>query len=81
MIVPLDLPENLVKRLEDVAKASGISFRDLMLEALQSAVQIERRAVSLVFTQRVHDFGTHLESPWTALSELETESYTSAHEK
>jgi hypothetical protein len=24
------------------------------------------------FTQKVHDFGTHLESPWTLLADLET---------
>ena len=27
------------------------------------------------FTQRVHDFGTHIETPWTLLADIESEEH------
>lgn len=81
MIVPIDLPDDLFQRVEASAREQGIGFREFVAGALQSALALPRPARPKTFAQRVHDFGTHLESPWTALAEVETDDYTSRYRK
>ena len=40
--------------------------------ALRGAVEQAKFATPPVFTQKVHDFGVHLDSPWSLLADLET---------
>ena len=84
MIVPVDLPDELLQRVEAAAREQGVPFREFVAAALQTAVSSpggKRSTRSRSFSQRVHDFGTHLESPWTVLAELETDKYTSRDSK
>jgi hypothetical protein len=84
MIVPVDLPDELLRQLQASAREQGVPFRDFVATALQGAVARVSAGpppAPRVFSQRVHDFGVHLESPWTALSEIETEDYTSRNRK
>ena len=81
MIVPIDLPDALLQRVEASAREQGVPFREFVANALQAAVASasgKRPARAKAFSQRVHDFGTHLESPWTVLAELETDEHTSS---
>ena len=77
MIVPLDLPDDLLERVQAAARDQGMTFREFVADALRSAAAAPRVGSSKVFVQKAHDFGAHLESPWTALAEIETEDYTS----
>ena len=84
MIVPVDLPDDLLQRVEASAREQGISFREFVASALQAAVAPapgKRSSRPRRFSQRVHNFGTHLESPWTVLAELETDEYTGRKQK
>ena len=84
MIVPVDLPDALLQRVEASAREQGVPFREFVANALQAAVTSasgKRPARAKAFSQRVHDFGTHLESPWAVLAELETEEYTGSSKR
>ena len=76
MIKNLEIDEAVLKQLEAIAKARAISVRNLIREILGEAA---RNAVPLCcparFTQKTHDFGAHIEAPWTLLAELESEEY------
>ncbi len=76
MIVPVDLPDDVLQQVQAVARAQGIPFRDFVANALKAAAELPSAAASKSFVQKAHDFGTHLESPWTVLAEIETEDYT-----
>lgn len=76
MITNLELEEELVERLEKIAKARGISFRELVRGVLeQTANSAVSNRVVCRFEQVVHDFGGHIESPWNTLVELEIDEY------
>ena len=80
MIVPVDVPDDLLQRVEAAAREQGVPFREFVAAALQAAVASpggRRSRRFRGFSQRVHDFGTHLDSPWAVLAELETDEYTS----
>jgi hypothetical protein len=83
MIVPVDLPDDLLQQVQASAREQGVPFREFVASALQTAAAKKGggRGSSKVFSQKVHDFGIHLESPWTALAEIETEDYTSRGRK
>lgn len=84
MIVPVDLPDELLQQIQASAREQGVPFREFVAKALQAAAnraKDSRPARSKTFSQRVHDFGVHLDSPWTALAEIETEDYTSREGK
>ena len=72
MMVPLEIKDDLLTQAETAAKLQGISFREFVAAALQSAIVRARFSPPAPFVQKVHDFGTHLESPWSLLSDLET---------
>ena len=76
MIVPIDLPDELLQRVQGAAREQGIPFREFVANALQMAAATARPRLATFFSQRVHDFGAHLESPWTVLSEIETDDAT-----
>ena len=75
MIVPVEISEDLLSRAEAAAKAGGVSFREFVSTSLESALANAKPGVVKPFVQRTHDFGTHLESPWTLLGEIESEGY------
>jgi hypothetical protein len=76
MIVPVDLPDDLLLQVQAAAREQGVPFRDFVAHALRGAASAPRPASSKPFVQRAHDFGVHLESPWTVLAEIETDDYT-----
>jgi hypothetical protein len=76
MITKVDLDDKLAADLETAAKARGLSMREFIRMALRQATDSPLPAGGPArFTQRVHDFGTHIESPWTSLADIETEEY------
>jgi hypothetical protein len=72
MILRLDVSGDLMTQVEMAAKAQGVSFQEFAISALKGAVVQTGFVNPLPFSQKVHDFGAHLESPWTILSDLET---------
>lgn len=72
MILSLEVSGDLMTRVETAAKAQGVSFQQFVTSALSSAVAQTKAVPPRTFSQKVHDFGTHLENPWTLLSDLET---------
>jgi hypothetical protein len=76
MITNLEIDDNLAAQLEAAAKKRGISTRDFIRSALRDALATPSiSAVPARFEQRVHDFGTHIETPWTILVDVESEEY------
>ena len=72
MMVPLEIQDDLLTQAEASAKMQGVSFRAFVSAALRAAVAQRAFAAPRPFTQKAHDFGAHLESPWSLLSDLET---------
>ena len=72
MIVRLEIGGDLLTQAEAAARAQGIEFKEFVNTALRAAVAQAQFVAPTAFTQKVHDFGTHLESPWTLLADLET---------
>ena len=76
MITNLEIDDSLATLVESAAKARGISTREFIRTALRQAVATPGAIVKPArFEQRVHDFGTHIESPWTLLVDTESEEY------
>jgi hypothetical protein len=76
MITNLELEDSLASQLESAAKARGISTREFIRSALRQAVETPHASGEKTrFVQKVHDFGSHLESPWTILVDIESEEY------
>jgi hypothetical protein len=76
MITSLEIDDALAAQLESAAKARGITTRDFIRGALTQAVSAPLRKLTPTrFGQPVHDFGTHVESPWTILVDTEVEEY------
>jgi hypothetical protein len=82
MMTNLEIENSLAAELEAAAKARGISTRDFIRHAILQAIQ-NPGAFHLPnpFVQQVHDFGTHIESPWTVLVDLETEEYAQQYSR
>lgn len=82
MIKNLEIDEAVLKQLEAIAKARAMSLRNLIREILSDAA---KDAIPLCcptrFTQKTHDFGAHIEAPWTLLGELESEEYVGKDRK
>ena len=74
MILRVEVEDALVAQTEAAAKQQGVSYKEFIRTALQSAVAEARFSTPPVFTQKVHDFGIHLESPWSLLADLETDA-------
>lgn len=68
----LEMEDELIAQVEASAKAQGLGFKDFVATALRSAVAQTKFTAPQTFTQKVHDFGTHLENPWSLLAEMET---------
>ena len=76
MMLNLELDEALVAQLENTARAHGVSAREFIRAALLRAAAGPAPAPCCVlFSQKVHDFGAHIESPRTILSEIESDEY------
>jgi hypothetical protein len=76
LITNLDIDDALAAQLESAAKARGISTREFIRNALRQALSESAQSVKCTrFVQRVHDFGTHLETPWTFLADMEGEEH------
>jgi len=77
MITNLEIDNRLAAQLESAAKARGISTRQFIREVLRQAVANPTPSPAPTrFVQKVHDFGTHIETPWTILVDIESEGYT-----
>ena len=72
MILRLEVSGDLMTQVEMAAKAQGVSFQEFVTNALSSAVAQTKVVAPRTFSQKVHDFGAHIESPWSLLSDLET---------
>jgi hypothetical protein len=72
MIVRLEIEGDLLSQVEAAARGQRIEFKEFVSSALRNAVAQAKFVAPTKFTQKVHDFGTHLESPWTLLADLET---------
>jgi len=75
MITNLDIDDALAAQLESAAKARGISTREFIRNALRQALSVPAQVIPTRFVQRAHDFGTHIESPWTLLVDIESEEH------
>jgi hypothetical protein len=72
----LEIDDKLAAQLESAAKARGISTREFICGTLRQALKESGAGVKPTrFVQRVHDFGTHIESPWTILVDIESEEH------
>lgn len=72
MILRVEIEDELAAQTEGAAKAQGLRFNDFIVAALRAAIAQTRFSTPPVFTQKVHDFGAHVESPWSLLADLET---------
>ena len=72
MMLRVEVEDALLAQSETAAKQQGVNFKEFVSTALKSAVAQAKFATPPVFTQKVHDFGTHLECPWSLLADLET---------
>lgn len=72
MMLRVEIEDELMARSEAAAKQQGVSFKEFVSTALKTAVMQAKFATPPVFKQKVHDFGAHLESPWSLLADLET---------
>lgn len=72
MILRLEVDGDLITQAEAAAKARGLAFNEFVVVALRSAVAQTKFTPPSAFTQKTHDFGAHLESPWSLLADLET---------
>jgi hypothetical protein len=75
MTLNVEMDETLAASIEAAAKARGVSQRDFVRQALQHAASQPVTARCAPFFQKVHDFGAHVETPWSVLAELESEEY------
>jgi plasmid stability protein len=72
----IEIDDELSGRLEPIAKARGISVRDLVREILRQAVQTgEKSDRPTRYTLPAFDFGTDIDNPWAMFAELESEEY------
>jgi hypothetical protein len=72
----LEIDDKLAAQLESAAKALGISTREYIRSALRQALAESGASVKPArFVQRVHDFGTHIDNPWTILVDIESEEH------
>ena len=72
MMVRLEMEGDLLTHTETAAKARGLSFDEFITVALRSAIAQTGFTTPSDFSQKVHDFRTHLENPWSLLADLET---------
>lgn len=74
----LEIDEQLLASLQSAASAKGLSLEYYVEQALRASLPA---AAQGRFSQRVHDFGSHLESPWTVLAEVESDAYAKLYKK
>lgn len=72
MILRVEVEDELVAQSEVAARSQGLKFDAFVAGALRTAVSQAKLTAPGPFAQKVHDFGTHLESPWSLLADLET---------
>jgi hypothetical protein len=74
----IEIDDELSGRLAPLAKARGVSVRELVREILGQAVQTgEKSDGPARYTLPAFDFGTDIENPWAMFAELESEEYLS----
>jgi predicted CopG family antitoxin len=85
MVKNLDIDDAAAEQLEGMAKARGISFSELVREIINEAIRKQLpqlpQGTTSQFRQKVHDFGAHLEAPWTVLADIESEEYVRKYAK
>ena len=72
MMLRMEVEGELLTQAEAAAKARGLTLNEFVAVALRSAVAQTSFTAPSAFAQKVHDFGAHLESPWSLLADLET---------
>jgi hypothetical protein len=72
MNIRVEVEDELAAQVEVAARGQGMQFDAFVASALRVAVSQTQLTAPGPFVQRVHDFGTHLESPWSLLADLET---------
>lgn len=70
----VEIEPDLAAKVEAVAKSRGLSVREFVSAALRQAIAAPAGQPAQ-FVQKAHDFGVHLECPWTILADMETEEY------
>lgn len=78
----IEIDDELAARLQPLAKARGISVRELAREILRQATQEGVKAPAPNrYTLPTRDFGIHIENPWARFAELETDEYLKLFQK
>jgi hypothetical protein len=76
MIVSVDLDNERASRIEAIAIARGTSVQQFVMEAIDKELAGDAfPRTTARFTQRVHDFGAHIDTTWTMLADLDIEEY------
>lgn len=76
MIANIEIEDALVAQLETAAKSRGLSFRAYLTEVLTKAANSPAPLTALQpYVMKTHDFGAHIESPWTLVVDLESDEY------
>lgn len=84
MSIPLNIEENLFRKLDALSKARGTTIQKCIEELIESTGSGLESAVlpkSGRFVQKVCDLGAHIENPWTLLAELESEAYLKSYSR
>jgi hypothetical protein len=68
----IEIDDQLAEHLEAAAKARGLSLREHIRQVLRQSLSLSA-AGSAVYQLPVRDFGAHIENPWLALAEIESE--------
>ncbi|MGV3773465.1 MAG: hypothetical protein ACO1QB_11225 [Verrucomicrobiales bacterium] len=75
MTTTIEIDDQLAEHLEAAAKARGVTLRDHVHQVLRQSLSTGGAAGASVYQLPVRDFGAHVENPWLALAEIESEEY------
>ena len=84
MSIPLNIEENLFRKLDALSKARGTTIQKCLEEMIESTGFDPESAIPAKperFVQKVCDLGAHIENPWTLLAELESEAYLKSYSR
>ena len=69
----IEIDDQLAEHLEAAAKAKGVTLREHIHQVLRQSIAAGGAPGSTVCHVPVRDFGAHVENPWLALAEIESE--------
>jgi hypothetical protein len=70
------MKDELAEKLQAVAKARGMTLRELIPTLLEQAVAAPASpSTPSRYVLKTHDFGAHIEQPWTVFADLESQEY------